>query len=267
MNQDQVKEKLLSIKSDVPDFSVIFTGKESRRVEGLYKPESREILIHNKNFSSDNTMLYTAVHEFAHHVHFTSYPEEVTGRAHTNRFWTIFHDLLDKAERTGIYENVFETDPEFKAITERIRNDFLSKNGNLMKEFGKILIEVMNLCKEKNVVFEDYTERILGMDRGSARTLMKVYSFDVDENLGFDKMKTVAAIRNPKERAEAVDSFREGQTFSQVRRKIMDSKKKPESEVGHLQARKKRLENDIVNLTKKLKSVEKRLMELESEVL
>ena len=65
MNQDQVKEKLLQIDGEVADFSVVFSGKTSKKVDGLYHPEKQEIVIHNKNFEDDNALIYTAVHEFA----------------------------------------------------------------------------------------------------------------------------------------------------------------------------------------------------------
>ena len=83
MNQDQVKEKLLAIEDAPLEFSVIFSGKRSKKVNGLYKPDTREILIHNKNFqggsggekaqgataTADNLLIYTAIHEYAHHLH------------------------------------------------------------------------------------------------------------------------------------------------------------------------------------------------------
>ena len=265
MNQDRVKEILLAIEDDVPEFEVIFSGKESKRVDGLYKPETKEIIIHNKNFTGDNALLYTAIHEYAHHVHFSRYPDEVTRRAHTNRFWDLFHGLLSIAEKKGLYENVFEKDPAFKTLTERIRKDYLSRNGSLMKEFGRTLIEAMDLCREKHAVFEDYAERVLGMTRGSARTLMKVYALDVDEKLGYENMKVVAGIRNPSERKEAAVSFREGKTPPQVRQEIKESRPEPEITVGRLQAEKRRLEKNISNLSEKLENVERQLMELAPE--
>ena len=69
MNQDQVKDMLLSLENNVPEFSVIFTGKESKRVDGLYKPESREILIHNRNFEDENSLIYTAIHDISICIH------------------------------------------------------------------------------------------------------------------------------------------------------------------------------------------------------
>ncbi|MDR0601298.1 MAG: hypothetical protein LBG42_02855, partial [Treponema sp.] len=73
MNQDQVKAKLLAIEDAPLEFSLVFSGKSSKKVNGLYKPESREIIIHNKNFTAEggqneNLLLYTAIHEYAHHL-------------------------------------------------------------------------------------------------------------------------------------------------------------------------------------------------------
>ena len=72
MNQDQTKALLLQLEPQAPAFELIFSGKSSKKVNGLYKPETREILLHNKNFASDEELIYTAIHEFAHHLHFCS---------------------------------------------------------------------------------------------------------------------------------------------------------------------------------------------------
>ncbi|MCG8453079.1 MAG: hypothetical protein MI717_07855 [Spirochaetales bacterium] len=263
MNQDQVKELLVSLNGDVPEFTVVFSGKESKRVDGLYKPETQEILIHNKNFTDDNALIYTAIHEFAHHVHFSSHPEEVVRRAHTNRFWDVFHGLLKMAEEKGLYRNVFEEEEAFRRLTERIRADYLSQNGKLMKEFGKLLIEALDLCREKHAVFEDYVERILGMTRGSAKSIMKVYALDVDEDLGFENMKVVAAIKDPSERQEASESFKEGKTPPQVRQQMKEKRPEPEPTMGRLEAQKRRIEKNIANLQEKLEDVERQLLNME----
>ena len=103
MNQDQTKELLRKLRPDAPDFTLIFTGKSSRKVNGLYKTESREILLHNKNFSSDAELQYTAIHEFSHHLNFLSEAPPVGSRCHTKAFWLIFHGLLTQAIEQGLY--------------------------------------------------------------------------------------------------------------------------------------------------------------------
>ena len=59
---------LLDIQETKLEFSVVQSGKESKRVNGLYKPDTREIILHNKNFKTDNQVVYTAVHEYTHHL-------------------------------------------------------------------------------------------------------------------------------------------------------------------------------------------------------
>ena len=101
MNQDKVKQKLLAIEDAPLEFSLIFSGKKSKKVNGLYKPTSREIIIHNRNFQPDDTgqnlMLYTAIHEYAHHLHACAHGGKLSPRAHNSEFWAIFHELLEKA--------------------------------------------------------------------------------------------------------------------------------------------------------------------------
>ena len=97
MNQTQVKDILLQLKDDVQEFTVIFSGKKSTKVDGLYKPLTREIIIHNKNTEDENAIVYTSIHEFAHHVHVSSSVVPVSRRAHTKEFWAILHSLMEKA--------------------------------------------------------------------------------------------------------------------------------------------------------------------------
>ena len=70
MNQDQVKSILLQVEESPAPFSLVFSGKANKKVNGLYKPDTAEIVLHNKNFESDNQLLYTALHEYAHHLHY-----------------------------------------------------------------------------------------------------------------------------------------------------------------------------------------------------
>jgi hypothetical protein len=129
MNQDQVKAAFLSIEEAPLEFEVIFSGKKSKKVNGLYKCEQREIIIHNRNFSDENLLLYTAIHEYAHHLHACSRGGALSSRAHTAEFWAILHGLLEKAEAKRVYKNVFDRSPELSELTGLIQKKYLAENG------------------------------------------------------------------------------------------------------------------------------------------
>jgi hypothetical protein len=261
MNQEQVKEKLL-ILEEVPDFDVIFSGKESKRVDGLYKPELREIIIHNKNMKTDDEIMYTAIHEFAHHVHFCHSLVPVSNRAHTNEFWSIFHNLLRKAEDSGIYSGGFEADPELKALTDEIREKYIKQNGKEMLAFGKCLLKAMDLCKQRNLRFEDYLDRILLLPRDTAMSIINIARADVNPDLGYENMKIIAGIRNPEKRQLAEKQMAEGQTSVMIKGNTLAQKEA--DPVSTLQKEKIRLERAIESMQNKISKIEQKIKNLES---
>lgn len=260
MNQDRVKELLLSLE-DVPlEFSVVFTGKKSKKVNGLYKPESREILIHNRNFSDDNMLMYTAVHEYAHHVHCCSNGGRLSGRAHTAAFWAILHGLLQKAEDKGIYRNVFADSPELEELTKTIRARCLFENGSLVKELGKLLMQANELCASIGARFEDYIDRVLRIPRVAAKTAMKIYQYNVNPSMGADNMKLVAGIRNEETRAAAEGALLAGKSPDEVRVAVARKPAVDDPRI-RLEKEKQRLERTIESLHKRLAEVERELEE------
>lgn len=266
MNQDQVKAQLLRLDEEVEEFSVVFTGKKSKKANGLYYPESREIIIHNHNFTDDNQLMYTAIHEFAHHVHFTRSPVPVGNRAHTIAFRNVLHDLLERAEKLDVYRNVFRTNADFKALTYRIRRDFLGPNGELMKRFGEALIEARELCERYNARFEDYIERVLSLTTRSATTIIKTHTYDIDPRIGYENMATVAGIADPDKRKEAEEAFAGGESPDRVKARLRQDGGAEEAgePLDQLKKEKRRLERTIESLQDKLRSVEDRLERLET---
>lgn len=261
MNQQQVKEKLLELNSNVPDFAVIFTGKKSRKVDGLYHPESKEILIHNKNHENDNQIMYTAIHEFAHHIQFTTSAVPISTRAHTINYWNIFHTLLYQAEELGIYKNIYNTNGEFLTLTRKIRQEILIKNGHLMIEFGRLLREARSLCEKYKVSFTDYLDRILNVPRASARSIIKVHSLNINPEIGYENMKTVSGIHDEMEREQAVEAFLAGHSPDMVKMRFK-SKPGEDNPLEALQKEKKSITKRITTLTVKLKEIDKRIEEL-----
>ena len=108
MTNERIKEILLEIQPCDIEFSVIQTGKESKRVNGFYKPDTHEIFIHNLNLKSDNMLVYTAIHEYTHHLvtveKLAQNPAANCAggcKVHTQEFWAKFGDLLAVAEQKG----------------------------------------------------------------------------------------------------------------------------------------------------------------------
>ena len=264
MNQDRVKEILLDTAPAASDFSVILSGKESSLVNGLYKPHSREIILHNRNFASDDELIYTALHEYAHHLHGERKGGLASGRAHTNEFWGIFHDLLVEAETKGHYRNVFDTEPAFVDLTRRIKESCLAENGRIMLEFGRLMIEAQALCRRFKTRFEDYVDRALGVPRTTANQAVHAAAYSVDPAVGWDGMRMAAGIRDPDTRAAAMEALKSGSSPAAVKARFT-APKVPEEAVERLVHEKERLERSIRSLGERLAEVERRLAELEGD--
>ncbi len=261
MNNQQIKEKLMQL-ADVPDFTVVLSGKKSKKVDGLYKPDSREIIIHNKNMNNDDDTMYTAIHEFAHHVQCCSSGIPVSGRCHTRSFWATLHNLLKKAEQKKIYRNAFKKDEEFLKLTKTIKENYIKRNGLLMKELGGLLSKARKLCFELHLSFDDYTDRELGIHRTLAAALINVNNFDISPEIGFENMKTVASIKVPEKRAEAEKHFIEQESPDSVKEAIIEKKdpeKITEDPVKKLMAEKNKIIKTIDTLEKKLADINARL--------
>lgn len=260
MNQDQVKEILLQIEDSGLEFSVTFTGKASKKVNGLYKSDTHEILLHNKNFSVDNELLYTAIHEYTHH-RLCELDGTRSGRVHTQRFWSYFHRLLQKAEEKGLYKIAMEESPELLELTDTIRTTIMAEDGKLMKELGRLLNKARVLCKQAGVRYEDYIDRVLCLPRASAATIEKIHAFDVKPELGYEAMKVVANISNPDKRAAAEDLFLQKHSPAFVRDSV---KNRPQDEDPRrkLENEKRRIERTIISLQARLSELEDTLAKL-----
>ncbi len=266
MNQSQVKELLLKIKNDVEAFDLIFSGKKSLRVDGLYKPDIRQIIIHNKNTNDENAIIYTAIHEFAHHVHITTSPVPVSRRAHTKEFWSILHGLLDTAERKGLYNNKFKSIKAFRDLTAELKEKYLVQNGHLMRDFGKLLLKAFQLCREYDMSFDDYTDRELGFGRNEAKKLIRIYREGINPEVGYPHMQTLLRIRNADDRRKAEADFLEGKSSDYVQTSFISSSgKKEETPALMLQKEKQRIERSIQSLSRRLEQINRNLERLQGK--
>jgi hypothetical protein len=264
MNQEQVMQKLLQLDDTVEDFIVTLSGKSSSKVDGLYKPESREIIIHNKNHGGENSLMYTAIHEFAHHIQFTTSAAPVSARSHTNHFYSILHKLLGKAQELGIYVNVFDSEKEFLELTKIIKENFLHINGQLMKDLGAVLIQAHELCRKHEASFEDYVDRVLGLHHSAAKSIVKVHSMNISPEIGYENMKTVASVKDDGIRELVQEAFLEGQSPDMVKARFT-ARPRPADKVDFLMKEKDRLEKSLEAITVKLAKVERELEALKYE--
>jgi len=258
MNQDQVKELLLKVEDAPLDFSVIFSGKRSLKVNGLYKVESREIILHNKNFSSDNLLIYTALHEYAHHLHSCSNGGRLSVRAHTQEFWAIFHGLLEKAEEKGFYSNAYNESKELSGLTREIREKYIRQNGGLFIELGRLLLKAKDLCEKEGLRFEDYIDRVLCLPRQAANSAVKSWNFNLNPALGADNMRFVSSIPGEADRKAAENALLSGKSPDSVKialRKALTEEDPRE----RLEKEKHRLEHTIQTLTRRLEEVNQSL--------
>ena len=259
MNQDQLKALLLKVEECHEEFTLIFSGNKSRKVDGLYHPDTAEIIIHNKNMVREDELIYTGLHEYAHHLHRQNGVRP--GRAHTREYWAIFHRLLKRAEEKGLYRNPLRSDPELKHLAERLRREFLAGEGERMFAFGRLLTRAFEICRDRGYSFEDFVDRELGLHRRVAKTLMESARADLPADVGYENIKSLLRIKDPQQRSAAARELCQGsspdmvyQNFSRPR---IDGE---EDELARLMKEKRRIERSLHRLAERLKEIDARLL-------
>lgn len=266
MENEKIKDMLLDIQESKLEFSVVQSGKESKRVNGLYKPDTREIVLHNKNFKTDSQLVYTAVHEYTHHLINEERIQENGGkeppremRVHTKYFWAKFGALLEVAEEKGYYSINIADSPELETLTKEIREKYIEPNGHLMIEFGRALVKAQSLCDDANIRYEDYLDRVLQLPRNTAKSVQKVSVLpDSDASMGFDNMKIVASVKKSDERAKVQEAIKAGKSPDGVIA-MMKKKAKDVDPKAKLEKERERLTKTINELTHRLEFVEESL--------
>lgn len=259
IDRDVLKKKLLDLEDSKTEFSIIYSGKKSKKVNGLYKPETAEIILHTKNFGNDNALIYTAIHEYAHHLQFERGLVK-SCRCHTGDFWALFHELLAKAETQGFYKIGADEIPELVEITKEIREKYITGNAELMKDFASLLVKAQNICTENSIRYEDYVDRVLRIPRNSATAIVRVGNSGLNTKLGFDNMKMLSGFPNNVKRNEVEASMLAG-TGPVLAKKMLQPIRKID-EKTELEREKSRIERSMDALSQRLKIVEEKLATL-----
>jgi len=246
MNNEQIKELLISLEDTDKDFSVTQSGKESKKINGLYKPESFEIIIHNKNFTTENQLIYTAIHEYTHHLISCKYKdkgEKLPAKSHSTEFWAKFDDLLEIAVSKNLYkrersESLSTLISEAKEIDKEIVK--------LQKKLGLLLKEIQKKSDEENVRYEDVITHDLNMTRSTAKKCIQ--SNSINSDCGQSELETILKT-NSKKRMEVEQSLTNGKTINQAKHKSTVNES-----------------NSFVNLTKEKNRLEKTINQLQQRL-
>ena len=252
MTNEEIKTNLKKLFDCKEDFTVIQTGKKSNKVNGLYKPDSHEIFLHNKNFGTENELMYTAVHEFTHHYLRTEKGDK--GGRHNSLFWSTFYDFLEKAIELGFYERTRSEETqelieEAKQIQELIIN--------AQKALGKVLANLYDSCKRNNERIEDVVEHDLQLSRQKAKEYQKMRNTECNSD---EMAKIINSAKNPVVKDMAQKAADGGKTVEQVKqiakaKPVDDNLESPES----LRREEKRLETTIERLNDRLVQVQETL--------
>jgi hypothetical protein len=259
-NAAEVKEKLDRLYPAKEKYTVAFSGKKNGKVNGLYKPDRREIVIHDGNFENDSLLMYTAIHEMAHHVQHTEYGQNA-GRSHTNLFWATFYDLADKAEEAGIYRPAIDGDTlkliaEAKAISVEI--------ARLQRELGAAITRLAAACKEKGLRAEDMIERRAQISRAGAAAAVAAHNMG-DRGVAADIQEAAARERDGQKRAAILEAGKAGKSAAQAKRAGMSAgtaTEAPEDETAALELEKRRIEKTIEGLSLRLQKIRAKLESL-----
>lgn len=101
----QLKWMLLKIYRPQVAFELRVTEQRPKTRMGYYVPARRSITIHG-GWGDVHSLKEIAIHEYAHHIHFTEYRHSGKKDApHGENFWRIYSALMARAIEKGLYND------------------------------------------------------------------------------------------------------------------------------------------------------------------
>lgn len=261
MDNEGIKQALLKLFPSKLDFTVTMTGKASSRVNGLYKPDTHEILLHNKNFKTENALMYTAIHEYTHHLvteelAASGLPLKGKGKCHDTNFWSKMDGLVDEAVRQGVY--VRKRSSRLAKLTEEART--LDREvAEMKRKLGEKLREIQSLSDEEGERFEDVLAHDLRIQPGTARKCVDASLASVpDKALGQDELELAAAAKGEKASA-AAKALASGKSLRQAKAAMVAKKPREEGAFERLKKEESRIEKTMALLGQRLETVREAL--------
>ncbi|UTY23428.1 hypothetical protein [Treponema denticola] len=221
INQESVKELLLKLETCDTDFRVIFSGKKSGKVNGLYKQDINEIIIHNKNFQNDNQLIYTAIHEYSHHLMWCKYHKTGKIPKHNNEFWSIMYNFIDLAEEKGLYKKY--PDESIKKEIQNLVSEAKKINkeiASLYKKLGEKIKEIRKATDKYEIRIEDILIRECQLNKKTAEMAEKAYVYNIEASLGQDLQQAVILERDNEKQTSIIEDIKNGKTIYQAKQNI-----------------------------------------------
>jgi hypothetical protein len=264
MTPEECKAKLLKLHECAEAFSVIFSGKKSKKANGLYLTDKREIIIHNRNFGNDEAgehlLIYTAIHELTHHIQFTELNQKSV-RAHTPLFYATLDDLVDVAENAGIYQMPIDEDIQ-KLIDEA--KDIDREMAALQRKLGQVLGQLHETCEKKGVRYEDVIARKAQISRKIEKKAKKAHALNLPEGTSADIQEAAIEERDKEKAAAIVRAGQEGKSINQAK-KAAGRPVEPEDEMVRLMREKARIERTMASLGRRLEELNEQIQAKEEE--
>ena len=256
MTNEEIKTTLVKLYDCKTDFTVVQTGKKSSKVNGSYKTDTHEILLHNRNFTTDNALMYTAIHELTHHI-LTTEKRVRTVKAHSGIFWATFYDLIDKAIELKLYvrERSAETATLIKEAVE-----IQKKIIEAQKQLGLIIAQLYDSCQHNGERIEDIIEHDLQMTRNKAKDYMVNKMSGSNDN---DEIaKAVRFAKDPAIKQAAQQAADAGKTVAQVKAIAKLKAKATDDDLENpeqLKREAEHIEKTISRLNERLMQIQERL--------
>ncbi|MDR1506555.1 MAG: hypothetical protein LBI67_05580 [Treponema sp.] len=260
MNQDRVKDILLKLHDFKVDFVVIFSGKKNKKINGLYKIDKNEIIIHNRNFINadgklnKDMLLYTAIHEAAHHIQYTELKQK-SARAHTSLFYATLDDLVDIAEKKGLYKMPVDEDTQ-KLIDEA--KNISCEIAAMQRKLGKVLRKLHETCEKKGIRYDDVIERKAQISRQTEKRAKKAHALNIPVEIGADIQEAAVKERDEEKIAAIVHAGQKGKSIDQAKKAVARPINQEDDKISLLKE-KIHLERTIDNLKRHLEEVVERL--------
>jgi hypothetical protein len=213
LNEQKIKEILTAIKDTNKGlctnkqivylyadayFEVSIKNEKHEKYQGLYDYKHNRIILYLLNHKTNNELIGSAIHEFAHHL-----MGDMWG--HQSEFWECYFELLEIAENKGFYSCNINKSDKLNKITTIIKQYDLLKNKKIFKkELDCIFVIIKKLCNEIDIDFQYYTVKYLGMDWYKKKNPLMAYNhfhkwytlYSFHELYSFDRIERSNFLQN-----------------------------------------------------------------------